>query len=539
MKLCSKPVKSFSGFTWWNLQDLPVWEAAHFSYNDNFLSGCTCGISYTYNNAGNVTTITDALAGPQTQEFSYNDADMVIQASAAGGTDGLYSENYSYSSGNLYNKGGVTNTYGDTAHPHAVTARSNGNTYVYDDNGNQTQRVVNGQTYNLTYDAESRLVEVKKNSTVIATFVYDGDGKQVKGIVNGVTTYYVGAYYQKQGTLVTKYYYAGAERVAMRQGGVLYYIFGDHLGSTAVVKNTQGGKTELRYTAWGTTRYEYGSTPTDRRFTGQREEASLGLYFYNARWYDPAIGRFIQADTIVPGAGNPQAWDRYTDPSGKIECDSEDNTFDCMQIMEKDYIALLNRIYHWIMKGNNWRIHDLLTIVDVGWDISAAIGGSGNIPKLFGEVEFEKTIMDQAGMGNAHHVWLSILGFSKWTVAHELAHGWDAIYGGKLSKGLESFTGGYTNPIKALSLSCTDSTLPGCNKAGYFYGGIPPKGSDSNFNRSEDYAEAFTAYVYPLEAKTYIEEHFNIIKRYLQYDDYRSTTRGMWMDALIYLFTYQ
>jgi hypothetical protein len=101
-------------------------------------------MSYTYDNAGNVTTISDALAGPQAQEFSYNDADMVIQANAAGGTDGLYSENYSYSSGNLYNKGGVTNTYGDPAHPHAVTERSNGNTYVYDDNGNQTCRCYPG-----------------------------------------------------------------------------------------------------------------------------------------------------------------------------------------------------------------------------------------------------------------------------------------------------------------------------------------------------------------------------------------------------------
>ena len=69
---------------------------------------------------------------------------MVIQASATGGTYGLYSENYSYSSGNLYNKGGVTNTYGDEDHPHAVTARSNGNTYVYDDNGNQTRRCCPG-----------------------------------------------------------------------------------------------------------------------------------------------------------------------------------------------------------------------------------------------------------------------------------------------------------------------------------------------------------------------------------------------------------
>jgi YD repeat-containing protein len=173
-------------------------------------------MSYMYDDAGNVTTITDALAGPQTQELSYNAADMVIQASAAGGTYGLYSENYCYSSGNLYNKGGVTNTYGDTDHPHAVTERSNGNTYVYDANGNQTRREIGSDTYDLKYDAENRLVEVKKNSTVIATFAYDGDpqktgacGKQVKGTVNGVTTYYVGAHYQKQGTQVTRYYYAG------------------------------------------------------------------------------------------------------------------------------------------------------------------------------------------------------------------------------------------------------------------------------------------------------------------------------------------
>ncbi|RMD62918.1 RHS repeat-associated core domain-containing protein, partial [Candidatus Parcubacteria bacterium] len=50
------------------------------------------------------------------------------------------------------------------------------------------------------------------------------------------------------------------------------------------------------------------------------------LYDYNARYYDPAIGRFIQPDTIVPEPANPQALNRYayvnnnpvryTDPSG-------------------------------------------------------------------------------------------------------------------------------------------------------------------------------------------------------------------------------
>ena len=40
--------------------------------------------------------------------------------------------------------------------------------------------------------------------------------------------------------------------------------------------------------------------PTDRRFTGQWHEAGLGLYDYGARPYDPALGRFLQADTLMP-----------------------------------------------------------------------------------------------------------------------------------------------------------------------------------------------------------------------------------------------
>ncbi|MFZ6021632.1 MAG: RHS repeat-associated core domain-containing protein [Chloroflexota bacterium] len=47
------------------------------------------------------------------------------------------------------------------------------------------------------------------------------------------------------------------------------------------------------------------------RFTGQREEAALGLYDYNARWYDPYLNRFLSPDSIVPDPYNPIDWDRY------------------------------------------------------------------------------------------------------------------------------------------------------------------------------------------------------------------------------------
>ena len=71
--------------------------------------------------------------------------------------------------------------------------------------------------------------------------------------------------------------------------------------------------------------------PTTYRYTGQRTESELGLMFYGSRWYDPALGRWAQADTIVPQPGNPQSLNRYsyvlnnpmryTDPTGHREQD--------------------------------------------------------------------------------------------------------------------------------------------------------------------------------------------------------------------------
>ncbi len=85
---------------------------------------------------------------------------------------------------------------------------------------------------------------------------------------------------------------------------------------------------------FGETRYVNGSTPTDRRFTGQREETGLGsLYDYGARFYSPYLNRWLSPDTIVPDLVNPQSLNRYSyglnnpvkyqDPSGHRPCDGE------------------------------------------------------------------------------------------------------------------------------------------------------------------------------------------------------------------------
>ena len=153
--------------------------------------------------------------------------------------------------------------------------------------------------YTLNYDADreaplwgNRLVSVTGAAT--ASFVYDGDGKQIKATVNGITAVYVGNHYEVKNSIVSKYYFAGSTRLAVRTDGTLRFLLSDHLGSSSVTTNANGAKTaSALYKAFGETRYTLGNLGTDYHFTGQHEETSLGIYFFNARWFDPTLGCFL------------------------------------------------------------------------------------------------------------------------------------------------------------------------------------------------------------------------------------------------------
>ncbi len=141
-----------------------------------------------------------------------------------------------------------------------------------------------------------------------------------------------GRHYNKavDGTTVTtqKNYAFGAQTVAARVNGTLHWLVSDHLGSTSVTANADGSfKSQIQYTAFGEIRASAGITETEYRYTGQLRQAEVGLYYYVARFYDPYLNRFAQADTIIPlESQGTQAWDRYAgmnnnpvrynDPSG-------------------------------------------------------------------------------------------------------------------------------------------------------------------------------------------------------------------------------
>jgi RHS repeat-associated protein len=88
---------------------------------------------------------------------------------------------------------------------------------------------------------------------------------------------------------------------------------------------TAARESERGYYAFGSDRRAVGTPATDHRFTGQKVDGS-GLYYYNARYYDPVIGQFVSPDTIVPQPGRVDGYNGYmyvmgnplklVDPSG-------------------------------------------------------------------------------------------------------------------------------------------------------------------------------------------------------------------------------
>jgi RHS repeat-associated protein len=159
-------------------------------------------------------------------------------------------------------------------------------------------------------------------------FIYDGDGGRVKVITPVLTTTYIGSLFEKDSRgKITKHIYLGPNKICSKDStGNSYYIHPDHLGSSNITTNQTGAQVSLtEFTPYGSTFKQVGTYDPKYKFTGKELDAA-GLYFYGARYYDPQIGRFISADTIVQRLYDPQSFNRYaycrnnpikyTDPTG-------------------------------------------------------------------------------------------------------------------------------------------------------------------------------------------------------------------------------
>jgi len=287
---------------------------------------------YDYDAVGNMKFRTDAVVG-YTENFTY---DSLNRLSTVRNAAAVLQKQYNYDAiGNITYKSDVGVYAYDPLHPHAVRA-AGGNTYSYDANGNM--RTGAGRTHSWTSFNKPLGITTANGYT---GFKYDANHNRVQKTTP--TTTYIGKIFERT-TMngVTKdvsHVYAGSKLIASIQNvaGITStkYMHGDHLGSISVITDELGAVVErLRFDVFGlpvdpntgVAKANFGAANTTRGYTGHEMDASTGLINMNARLYDPVLGRFISADTVVPGAGNMQAFNRYsyvdnnplkyTDPSG-------------------------------------------------------------------------------------------------------------------------------------------------------------------------------------------------------------------------------
>ncbi len=385
------------------------------------VTGGLLDFRYSYDPNGNITAIQDMANGGQIQIFRYDSLDRLISAQTNNVGEGQYQESYQYDSmGNLINKtaDGVSEnyTYGQDLQPIQITPpatmtyrtyfpiamkrcggrlpcqatltqpfaaveTSGGFKAVYDRNGNMTVRVAmeNGRpvTYNLSYNLENQLEAVTNTTTLSTTrYFYDGDGARIQEIRQGSTILRLGDVEIERsaaGQTVRTYYQLGGQRIAMRERAQLTYLHGDQLGSSSLATGSDGSVlSRMRYRPFGESRG--GTLPTDYGFTGQRD-AGMGLYDYNSRFYDPELGRFIQADTIVPQPAEGQSWNRYSyvnnnppnyvDPSGHCLL-SDDYYKECSDLLNEANatfgIEIIDVTGAWTLNHISWLKFVLLTL---------------------------------------------------------------------------------------------------------------------------------------------------------------------------------
>ncbi len=293
------------------------------------------GTSYTVDAVGNRITRTD-FPSNTTTDYGY-DAIYELLIATQGSTT---KESYSYDAvGNRLSVLGSSGWAYDSSNE--LTSQPNV-TYSYDSNGNTILKTDSTGTTSYAWDFENRLTSVtlpgsngtvtfkydpfgrriyKSSSSGTSIFVYDGDNLIEETNASGVT---VARY--TQGLNID-------EPLAELRSGTTSYYEADGLGSVTSMSNAAGALANTyAYDSFGNLTASTGTISNSFRYTARELDPETGLYYYRARYYDPAIGRFISEDPIrFKGSGtnfygyaenNPTD---FVDPTGYAPCLNIDN----------------------------------------------------------------------------------------------------------------------------------------------------------------------------------------------------------------------
>ena len=283
-------------------------------YSQSYGSDSVLSYDYSYDANGNITEIKQN--GKLTNKYVY---DSLNELKEEYDYVNKFYINYSYDgAGNLQNKYEqvLDPTYG---YP---TGTQNGNTYEYTDtswkdkltkvNGSNISYDANGNplTYRdgMTFEWENgRILKKISTSDKSVQMSYDSNGMRTQKTVDGVKTNY---YYDSNKNLIALvkgndtllfYYDSDGSATSFSYNGTMYFYVKNLQGDVIRIIDLAG--TEVAsyvYDAWGNIKDTKGE-PTIReinpiRYRGYVYDTETGLYYLQSRYYDPFVGRFLNAD---------------------------------------------------------------------------------------------------------------------------------------------------------------------------------------------------------------------------------------------------
>jgi len=285
--------------------------------------------------------ITSAATPDGLSQYTYDARDQLLSANHQTLTNEAY----------VYDNNGNRTSDGFTVGQDNRLASDGQFTYEYDAEGNRTRRTetATGQVTEYTWDYRNRLTAVvtrNAGGTVVqrTEFTYDpfdnriakrvdpdGDGPTAAEAEHYVYSgSQIALVFDEAGDLQQRHLHGPAiDQILADEGalGEVLWPLTDHLGSVRDLADSTGAVVNHRtYDSFGRLVAE-SNAAVDHLFgyAGRELDEETGLAYHRARYYDPAVGRFVSADPAGFHAGDANLY-RYVgnnplsfvDPSGLV-----------------------------------------------------------------------------------------------------------------------------------------------------------------------------------------------------------------------------
>lgn len=338
-----EPFGPLAGGTYGNARALTASFNSDYQMTGIAVSGGVLDLDYSFNLAGEVTSIADTIFPARSEAYNYDPTGRLTDAT------GSYGDiDYAYDL--------VGNRIGrDTTIGGVTTSES----YIYPASSNRLERIQIGGVdqrvfgylasghistdnrigtgnYAYAYDAAGRVATVSLGGIPQESYTYDADGLRIVAQAGASTTHYIygpdGALLAESdgaGNVLREYVWLGLMPLAMidytGSGAATYYLHADHIGRPVRATDASGFVVwDGQFTPFGETVAIASSLSLELRFPGQYRDSVSELNYNWTRYYDPALGRYMRPDSIgLAGGmnlyayvnGNPVS---LVDPNGEI-----------------------------------------------------------------------------------------------------------------------------------------------------------------------------------------------------------------------------